>query len=995
VGGLQPVTVDGLGEGEGKTENSVAGVLTRSVSTDNLATRRHCLKYKRRNDADAPATDLSRPAEVPPQLDTFEDRSAPGSLLDGLALAALGVPFADPLIEMMAAVGEGALAGSAGDPVLGAEGSPAHRGNVKLDRLSNGEETDLFTLEPGTGYEEKDGRRRSASPADFGGAWRGHPWYDPWLEDSLLLTTPAAMVHLTVGMSGAAEPALGEPTSISVSAAQSSRAPVQPAAAEDTLGVLGPSDPPITNAGGEKGLGNGPETIAAIELEEGDISNQAPVIADGAAFETDEDTPLTIQVSALVANASDADGDELFLADWDMELPNGTVERISETQLKYTPRPDFNGTETLGYAVSDGTDKGYGSVTITVNPVNDAPVSFDDGFVFYESPFPGTEYTLYVPDNDIDYDGDELSPVVVTQPAAGTGSVALNEYGDLIYVPPAGGLNGQEYLRTTFTYKVTDGTAESATSTVTVWLRPFETDPGTDGDPPPPPSVTAADDVFPVGDGAVTGTVTANDTGWDLAILGSHPEVGRLASFSGGGDFKFDPGPSDADAGFTYTVYRVDGSGFDTATVQLPAVNLEIFGQGAETSVRGENDEEEKIGAFTVVNRNDTDGDGWPDHEDPWVSPAGGPGNQTPYGIDEVDLMRLRVYRPNVPFDQQGTIRIDFTSANSAIYTFSDKNGIAPTQAGGPLGGFFTIQPQVFLSGGQVQPYKDYWVEVTQPSNSLRPVTVTMTYQGVTDTVKATGVWATMTNFRNTGNSLSSAADSPLFYSAFVASGGKLGLLTMDRATDAAIDAAPRMTPGAKAGYKTLYHTGNMMEMEFTVQPAQIALYPVVRFDITRSATVYRRYGVEPVQPMPGKVRDNYIDRANDEARGNIDNDVDLWWAAQASVNGGTGGLINKLYSFDRPGLQPEEWVHPRTVRFQQQGNFFEFVRIKIGSDFTPGLQGVQGSRASDYVNWHSWMDISPVVDPNDATNKIWARGPAARNEIKQDNGPHPNFEFQ
>ena len=46
--------------------------------------------------------------------------------------------------------------------------------------------------------------------------------------------------------------------------------------------------------------------------------------------------------------------------------------------MDYTPAADFNGTETITYTVSDGTDTSTGTFTITVTAVNDAPVAVAD-----------------------------------------------------------------------------------------------------------------------------------------------------------------------------------------------------------------------------------------------------------------------------------------------------------------------------------------------------------------------------------------------------------------------------------------------------------------------------------------------------------------------------------------------------------------------------------------------------------------------------------------
>ena len=51
----------------------------------------------------------------------------------------------------------------------------------------------------------------------------------------------------------------------------------------------------------------------------------------------------------------------------------------ADGSFDYTPVADFNGTDTFTYVANDGTyDSNVATVTITVHPVNDAPVAVDD-----------------------------------------------------------------------------------------------------------------------------------------------------------------------------------------------------------------------------------------------------------------------------------------------------------------------------------------------------------------------------------------------------------------------------------------------------------------------------------------------------------------------------------------------------------------------------------------------------------------------------------------
>jgi large repetitive protein len=57
---------------------------------------------------------------------------------------------------------------------------------------------------------------------------------------------------------------------------------------------------------------------------------------------------------------------------------NGSVTN-NTTDVTYTPKRDFNGTDSFTYTVSDGRGgSDTATVTVTVTAVNDAPVANDD-----------------------------------------------------------------------------------------------------------------------------------------------------------------------------------------------------------------------------------------------------------------------------------------------------------------------------------------------------------------------------------------------------------------------------------------------------------------------------------------------------------------------------------------------------------------------------------------------------------------------------------------
>ncbi|HCG7062485.1 TPA: tandem-95 repeat protein [Vibrio parahaemolyticus] len=96
--------------------------------------------------------------------------------------------------------------------------------------------------------------------------------------------------------------------------------------------------------------------------------NDAPVAKDDTAI-TDEDTPVTIDV---LPNDTDIDGDKLSIQSATVPEAQGKVE-IVDGKLVFTPAENFNGPAEITYTVTDGQLTDEAKVTVTVNPVNDAP----------------------------------------------------------------------------------------------------------------------------------------------------------------------------------------------------------------------------------------------------------------------------------------------------------------------------------------------------------------------------------------------------------------------------------------------------------------------------------------------------------------------------------------------------------------------------------------------------------------------------------------------
>src|SRR5439155_17138214 len=154
----------------------------------------------------------------------------------------------------------------------------------------------------------------------------------------------------------------------------------------------------------------------------------------------------------VLANDSDVDGD-ILTAVLVSGPAHGTLTLNADGSLVYMPALNFNGTDSFTYKASDGqAQSGAATVTITVTPTNDAPVSANDDS--YTTP-EDTQLTVIAPGvlaNDSDVDLDPLSAVLVSSPSHGT--LTLNGDGSLVYMP-ASNFNGID----TFTYEASDGQA--------------------------------------------------------------------------------------------------------------------------------------------------------------------------------------------------------------------------------------------------------------------------------------------------------------------------------------------------------------------------------------------------------------------------------------------------------------------------------------------------------------------------------------------------------
>ena len=191
---------------------------------------------------------------------------------------------------------------------------------------------------------------------------------------------------------------------------------------------------PATNFNGEDSLtyyvndGTVDSSIATVKFSVSATGDEP--VAYNQAVSTLEDTSIAITLSG-----EDPDGTAV---NFRIVTPptNGTLTGDAPN-IVYIGDEDFNGTDIVEFQVSDGTfDSNTATVSITIDPVNDAPDAMDDE---YNLSMTGKNWlTLNVLENDEDIDGDSLTLQSVS---SDFGAVAINN--NQVRFVPQTGFNGQ------------------------------------------------------------------------------------------------------------------------------------------------------------------------------------------------------------------------------------------------------------------------------------------------------------------------------------------------------------------------------------------------------------------------------------------------------------------------------------------------------------------------------------------------------------------------
>ncbi|MEW8135994.1 MAG: retention module-containing protein [Candidatus Thiodiazotropha endolucinida] len=379
-------------------------------------------------------------------------------------------------------------------------------------------------------------------------------------------------------------------------------------------------------------------TLGIGDSEDHAYLNAPPIAEDDEAI-TDEDTPITIPV---LGNDRDPSGDPISVVEV-TQGEHGGVSIDTETgNPVYTPNPNYNGSDSFTYTISDGAGGvDTATVTVAIDPVNDVPVtstisvepdgttipdpnSVDAGI--YEHVIPeDTSVSGLVMATDVD--GDALVYTQNSDPSHGT--AVVNPDGSYTYTPDQD-YNGND----SFEVLVDDGNGGTAISTVYIIITPVQD-----------PSLITA------GSGSVTEDTILSTSGQlaisdvdgpqDEAFNPQNNVAGAHGTFSidGNGNWQYnlnnsDPAVQALDTGEriteVFTVTGVDGTS-SSVTVIINGVNE----NSPPTALNDSVSTSEDIPVTVYVLGNDSDPDADPLNVTGFTQPANGTVTQLSNGTFE------------------------------------------------------------------------------------------------------------------------------------------------------------------------------------------------------------------------------------------------------------------------------------------------------------------------------------------------------------------------
>gem|GEM_PF-1526433 len=283
------------------------------------------------------------------------------------------------------------------------------------------------------------------------------------------------------------------------------------------------------------------------------LVNDTPQTSGPVTFTSiDEDSGRVITAAELLANASDVNGDTLTVVN--LSASAGSLTDNGDGTWDYDPDPDWNGTVTFSYGISDGFETISSSATLTVSAVDDAPIlssaiadqTTDEDAVY------SFDASVHFSNVDI---GDTLT---YTAELSGGGALpawlSIDANTGVLSGTP---LNGDEGA-ISVTVTATDGLGATVSDTFDLTVNEIDnTLTGTNGS-----------DVL---DGGVGDDTLIGGIGDDTLIGGDGDDTVVYAGHRGGYDIAYDAGND------SYTITDTDPTNGDDGTDTLSGVETVVF----------------------------------------------------------------------------------------------------------------------------------------------------------------------------------------------------------------------------------------------------------------------------------------------------------------------------------------------------------------------------------------------------------------------------------
>lgn len=215
----------------------------------------------------------------------------------------------------------------------------------------------------------------------------------------------------------------------------------------------GPSDATVT----VRATDNGSPSLSDVKTFRIRINevNQAPR-ADNVSVIVDEDNSVSFSL-----RGSDADLPANTLGFQIISNPQHGKLSGANSNLTYTPNPDFNGSDSFTFKINDGAlDSNAATVTINIRPINDMPIARPDN----SETSINTAIEIDVIANDSDADQDSLILSGISNAVNGQAVITNNR---VRFTP-----DSQFQGTASFSYTVSDNRGGSTTSTVTIRVNP-------------------------------------------------------------------------------------------------------------------------------------------------------------------------------------------------------------------------------------------------------------------------------------------------------------------------------------------------------------------------------------------------------------------------------------------------------------------------------------------------------------------------------------------